>query len=84
MGRTILHLIFQNDLFECLSDKTIFQITNDDLFINDLNGDSVIDYAFIYDSRQCLNSIVENQVDGFKLYKEIIKLNPGFIDKCLL
>lgn len=88
LGRTILHLIIQYDLHECLEEEILINLNIknlEDLFIKDFNGDTAIDYLYIYNSSESCKKILEyfkNLVN--ELYKEIKRYNIDFIKKCFI
>lgn len=80
LGRNILHLITQYDLFECIP-MTDFEVNN--YFVKDFNGETPIDYICIYNSKGCFSKIIEKfEID--KLYKELRESGISFIEKCVL
>ena len=68
LGRTFLHLIFEYDFSEALNEK---KITMDDLFLEDGNGDYVINYAYLYNSGMCFWKVARDPCFLGNLYKEI-------------
>ena len=68
LGRTFLHLIFEYDFMEALSDK---KITMDDLFQVDKNGEYVINYVYIYNSGKCFWKVAKDPYFLGSLYREI-------------
>jgi hypothetical protein len=85
LGRTIIHFIFQYDLFECLYNKEILS-SLDQLFIKDFNGDMVIDYIYIYDSIECFKLIMDEFFDPENFYKNLKEKwsRENFLKKCVL
>ena len=68
LGRTFLHIIFEYDFnyaFEKIS------VNLDELFVQDNNGDFVINYVYIYNSSQCFWNISKNPEHLSEIYKEI-------------
>ena len=57
LGRTYLHLIFEYDFSEVL-DK--IEVSLDDLFMEDYNGDYVINYTYIYNSSNCFWKVAKD------------------------
>ena len=70
LGRTFLHLIFEYDFMEALNDKNI---TMEDLFQIDKNGQYVINYVYIYNSGKCFWKVAKDPCFLADLYKEIRK-----------
>ena len=68
LGRSYLHLIFEYDFMEALNDKNI---TMDDLFQIDKNGEYVINYVYIYNSGKCFWKVAKDPIFLGNLYKEI-------------
>ena len=68
LGRTFLHIIFQYDFGEALENINI-DIKN--LFDTDNNGDFVINYVYIYNSKSCFYKIVNGFGELKILYLEI-------------
>ena len=68
LGRSFLHLIFEYDFMEALNDKNI---TNEDLFQIDKNGDYVINYVYIYNAGKCFWKVAKDPFFLGNLYKEI-------------
>ncbi len=68
LGRTFLHLIFEYDFNEAL-DK--IDISLDDLFQEDYNGDYVINYIYIYNANQCFWKVAKDPAFLSKLYLKI-------------
>ena len=68
LGRTFLHLIFEYDFAEALNEK---KITMDDLFLEDGNGDYVINYAYLYNAGMCFYKVARDPLFLANLYKEI-------------
>lgn len=67
LGRTLLHLIFQYDLHECLygmvNKRETREVVNmDNLKIKDFNGESVFDYVYIYNSTNCFKFLCESGI----------------------
>ena len=56
LGRTFLHLIFEYDFMEALNDKNI---TMEDLFQIDKNGQYVINYVYIYNSGNAFGKLLK-------------------------
>ncbi len=84
LGRTVFHLIIQDDLFECISDFSIHKILFDNLLTYESNGDCILDYFFIYNAKKCFNTLSNNTFYENLLYKEIRNTYPNFIEKCVL
>ena len=68
LGRTFLHLIFEYDFSEAL-DK--INISLEDLFQEDYNGDYVINYTYIYNACQCFWKVAKDPVFLSKIYLKI-------------
>ena len=68
LGRTFLHLIFEYDFMEALNEK---KITMDDLFLEDGNGDYVINYVYLYNSGMCFWKVARDPLFLGNLYREI-------------
>ena len=68
LGRTFLHIIFEYDFMEALNEK---KITTDDLFLEDGNGDYVINYVYIYNSGKCFWKVARDPYFLGDLYREI-------------
>ena len=68
LGRSFLHLIFEYDFMEAINEK---KITNDDLFLEDGNGEYVINYSYIYNSGKCFWKVARDPYFLGGLYKEI-------------
>ena len=68
LGRTFLHLIFEYDFTEALEN---INITLDDLFQEDYNGDYVINYTYIYNSNQCFWKVAKDPSFLSQMYLEI-------------
>ena len=68
LGRTFLHLIFEYDFMEALNEK---KITTEDLFLEDGNGDYVINYVYIYNSGKCFWKVARDPFFLGNLYREI-------------
>ena len=83
LGRTILHQIFQYDLYECLSDKEV--LSNIELlFMKDFNGETVVEYIYTYNAKECFKVLLYNYFDAQVLYKEIKSKGINFFQKCVL
>ena len=67
LGRTFLHLIFEYDFTEALEN---INITLDDLFQEDYNGDYVINYTYIYNSSNCFFSFMIKPGRGNNAFKK--------------
>ena len=83
LGRTFLHLIFEYDFMEALNEKNI---TTEDLFKEDKNGDYVINYVYIYNSGKCFWKVARDPYFLGNLYREIRNRfsqnkNPKFLLK---
>ena len=61
-----------------------FKISLEDLQIKDSNGDSLLDYVFIYNSKICFKVLCEKYFDPLDLYKYIQSIYHSFIEKCAL
>ena len=68
LGRTFLHVIFEYDFMEALNEKNI---TTEDLFQEDANGDYVINYVYIYNSGKCFWKVARDPYFLGNLYREI-------------
>ena len=68
LGRTFLHIIFEYDFYYAL-DK--LNISLEDLFQEDNNGDYVINYVYIYNSSQCFWKVAKDPEFLAEIYKEI-------------
>jgi acetoin utilization deacetylase AcuC-like enzyme len=68
LGRTFLHIIFQYDFGEALEN---INIDRKNLFDIDNNGDFVINYVYIYNSKNCFYKIVNGFGELKSLYLEI-------------
>ena len=68
LGRTFLHLIFEYDFSDALEN---LNITLDDLFKEDYNGDWVINYIYIYNSTQCFWKVAKDPSFLSKIYLAI-------------
>ena len=53
LGRSVLHKI----VFSDLNDFIVFNINLDDLVIEDNNGNSVLDYFYLYNAKECFKKI---------------------------
>jgi hypothetical protein len=89
LGRTLLHLIFQYDLYECLLEDTSNSIllgNINNLLTKDFNGDSPLNYIYIYNALECFKVLCKNSFDPLTLFKIIKSNNEGssFIEKCVL
>jgi hypothetical protein len=76
LGRNIVHYIMMNDLFEIFD---INQFEDKLLFVKDFNGDTPIDYLYIYNSINCIK-IILNQFDG-KFFIHLEENNINFLEK---
>ena len=92
LGRTFLHIIFQYDFGEALENINI-DIKN--LFDTDNNGDFVINYVYIYNSKSCFYKIVNGFGELKNLYLEIrnrfqnhmninLQRKEKFLENCFL
>ena len=68
LGRTYLHLIFEYDFYEAL-DQIKYSL--EDLFIEDYNGDYVINYTYIYKANQCFWKVAKDPISLCQLYLTI-------------
>ena len=68
LGRTYLHIIFEYDFIHALD---TININLDELFIQDNNGDFVINYVYIYNANNCFFKVAKDHEFLSKLYKEI-------------
>ena len=68
LGRTFLHLVFEYDFMEALNDKNV---TMEDLFQIDKNGQYVINYVYIYNSGRCFWKVAKDPTFLAELYKKI-------------
>ena len=68
LGRTYLHLIFEYDFSDAIDTKKIIL---DDLFQEDYNGDYVINYTYIYNSKQCFFKVAKDATTLKELYLKI-------------
>lgn len=76
LGRNILHYIMMNDLSE------IFDINQFDdklLLVKDFNGDTPLDYLYIYNSINCIKLIL-NHFDG-KFFIRLEENSINFLEK---
>lgn len=80
LGRTILHMIVQYDLFEALS---FIEFKLEDYLMKDMNGDTPMDYCYIYNSFNSFKMIFEKE-NFFEFYKYIAGLNSRYIENCLI
>jgi hypothetical protein len=80
LGRSILHQIVQYDLYECF-EFVNFELA--DYFKKDFNGDTAIDYTYIYNSKNCLKYILD-KFDISNLVKEIQTSNINYIEKIVI
>ena len=79
LGRTFLHIIFEYDFSHAL-DK--IKIDLNSLFIQDNNGDFVINYVYIYNSNNCFWKIAKDPENLAQMYKEIrVKYEKNNIPK---
>lgn len=76
LGRSILHYIIMNDLYEILE---IHHFDDKLLFSKDFNGDSPIDYLYIYNSINCIK-IILNHFNG-KYFIYLAENNINFLEK---
>lgn len=86
MGRSVYHVIIQNDLEGCLNDiiidTIIFSLFNKYIvffIFRDHSGKDLIDYFFKFDSIQTFKIIFENQ----KFQQILIDQNLNFAQKCI-
>ena len=70
LGRTFLHLIFEYDFNDAL-DK--INISLEDLFKEDYNGEYVINYIYIYNSNECFWKVAKDHKFLAQIYLEIRK-----------
>ena len=68
LGRSYLHLVFEYDFMEAINEK---KISIEDLFLEDNNGDYVINYAYIYNSGKCFWKVARDAYFLGDLYREI-------------
>ena len=68
LGRTFLHLVFEYDFMEAINEK---KITTEDLFLEDGNGEYVINYSYIYNSGKCFWKVARDPYFLGNLYREI-------------
>ena len=68
LGRSFLHIIFEYDFMEAINEK---KINIDDLFLEDNNGDFVINYSYIYNSGKCFWKVARDAYFLCDLYREI-------------
>ena len=68
LGRTYLHLIFEYDFSDAIDVK---KVTFDDLFQEDYNGDYVINYTYIYNSKKCFFKVAKDATSLRELYLKI-------------
>ncbi len=81
LGRTYLHMIFQYDFTDGLIG---INISIDELFIIDNNGDYVINYVYKYNSKDSFAQICQNCNKLKEIYlkiREESKLNKGLYQK---
>jgi len=76
LGRNIVHYIIMNDLFEIFD---INQFEDKLLTVKDFNGDTPIDYLYIYNSINCIK-IILNHFDG-KFFIRLDENNINFLEK---
>ncbi len=76
----MLHLIFQYDLYECL-ESINFELEN--FFMKDFNGDNVIDYSILYNSKACFENLVK-RFETADILKELQLHIPNYIDKIII
>jgi hypothetical protein len=81
LGRTIYHLILQNDLYECL--EVVKIIDNFDILLTkNFNGDSLIDYLYLFNAYKSCEIILKNI--GIENFYKQTKLNGiNFLTKVL-
>ena len=68
LGRSFLHLIFEYDFMEALNGK---EISLEDLFQTDKNGEYVINYVYIYNSGKCFWKVAKDPNFLGLLYRNI-------------
>ena len=68
LGRTYLHIIFEYDFTYALKD---IEINLDDLFVQDNNGDFVINYVYLYNANLCFFKVAKDPECLSNLYKQI-------------
>ena len=68
LGRSFLHLIFEYDFMEALNGKNI---SLEDLFQTDKNGEYVINYVYIYNSGKCFWKVAKDPFFLSELYRNI-------------
>jgi hypothetical protein len=82
LGRTIYHLILQNDLYECLEIVKIIDCF-DLLLTKNFNGDSLIDYLYIFNPFKSFEFLLKNI--GIETFYKQLKLNGiNFLRNILL
>ena len=65
LGRTFLHLIFEYDFHDALEKV---DISTEDLFQEDYNGDYVINYIYIYNANNCFMQVAKDPKILAELY----------------
>ena len=70
LGRTYLHLVIENNLFEIFNG---LEIPEDDLFVEDNQGHYPIEYVYMYDSFESFCSYVKTTENLNKIYMDIRK-----------
>ena len=68
LGRSFLHIIFEYDFMEAINEK---KISIDDLFLEDGNGDFVINYVYLYNAGKCFWKVARDPTFLGNLYREI-------------
>jgi ankyrin repeat protein len=80
LGRTILHYITQYDIYECLG---LLEPELAEYFVKDFNGETCIDYIYIYNSKNCLKALLD-KFELSVLVKEIQANCSSFIEKIII
>jgi hypothetical protein len=70
----------QYDLYECL-ELTNFEFGK--FFVKDFNGDTVIDYAILYNSKLCFKSFIE-RFEIADILKECQLHTPNYLEKIVI
>ena len=70
LGRTFLHMIFEYDFSQALEKM---DINLEDLFLEDYNGDYVINYIYIYNANNCFLEVAKDSKCLAEIYRLIRK-----------
>ena len=76
----MLHVIFQYDLYECL-ESINFEFEK--FFVKDFNGDNVIDYSILYNSKSCFKNFAE-RFETADVLKELQLHIPNYLEKIII